>query len=447
MAKKKATDQEKVEKTVEETPVTPEETLQVTTSEAPEKQSDDVAQESAEVETETTEEAPAAEVAESEKEDKPAKKSKAKEEKPADKGPAPKTMADLMAQYGSSVKTAQKGETVSGKITDKTRKSILVDIGGKTEGIVADKEFEAARDYIDQLEVGDAVEAYVISSENDRGQILLSLKKAAIDTKWDEFTKAMEEDQVIKVKGLEVNKGGLIVVIDGIRGFIPSSQFSKEYIGNIAKLKNKTIDAKVIEVDKEKNRLIFSEKHVSEAGEIAQRAQALSSVKVGEVYTGVISGVMHFGLFVTVQVPMGEEATGHVEGLVHISEISWEKVGDPHDYHKVGDEVKVKVLGIDEEAGKLNLSLKQLMEDPWTNIEERYPIGTTLNGSVSRIAPFGVFVKIEPGVDGLIHTSKLTPDQVFEPNDEVNVMVESVDPGQRRMSLSIVLTEVPMGYK
>lgn len=424
MAKKKATDQVKEETT----PV-----VEVATEVVPETPV-------AEVTPEVTEEvAPAAEAV---KEETP------KEEKKVEpKGPAPKTMADLMAQYGQSVKTPQKGETVSGKITDKSRKAILVDIGGKTEGIVADKEFDAARDYIDQLAVGDTVEAYVISSENERGQILLSLKKAAIDTKWDEFTKAMAEDQVIKVKGLEVNKGGLIVVVDGIRGFIPSSQFSKEYIGNIAKLKNKVIDAKVIEVDKEKNRLIFSEKHVSEAGEIAQRAQALSSVKVGETYTGVISGVMHFGLFVTVQVPMGEDVTGHVEGLVHISEISWEKVGDPHDYHKVGDEVKVKVLGIDEEAGKLNLSLKQLMEDPWTSIEGRYPIGTTLNGTVSRVAPFGVFVKIEPGVDGLIHTSKLSPDQIFEPNDEVNVVVESVDPAQRRMSLSIVLTEVPMGYK
>ncbi len=434
MAKKKATDQVKEETTVTNE-VAPEVAKEVT-PEAP-----------------VVEAAPAPEV----KTPKVEEKTEAQEElkaEPApekkvekDTSPAPKTMAELMERYGQSVKTSQKGETVSGKITDKTRKSILVDIGGKTEGIVVEKEFDAARDYIDQLNIGDTVEAYVISSENDRGQILLSLKKAAIDTKWDEFTKAMDEDQVIKVKGLEVNKGGLIVVIDGIRGFIPSSQFSKEYIGNIAKLKNKVIDAKVIEVDKEKNRLIFSEKHVSEAGEIAQRAQALSSVKVGEVYAGVISGVMHFGLFVTVQVPMDKDVVGHVEGLVHISEISWEKVGDPHDYHKVGEEVKVKVLGIDEEAGKLNLSLKQLMEDPWTSIEARYPIGTTLNGTVSRVAPFGVFVKIEPGVDGLIHTSKLSPDQIFEPNDEVNVVVESVDPAQRRMSLSIVLTEVPMGYK
>ena len=371
--------------------------------------------------------------------------------KTAKVGPAPKTMEELLQQTGALAKAPKKGETLVGTVTDKTRKSLMVDINGKTEGVVIDKEFEAAKEYIDQLEVGDKVEAYIISSENDRGQILLSLKKAAANTKWDEFAKAMADNTIVEVRGLEVNKGGLIVTIDGIRGFIPSSQFGKEYVGNISKLKGRKISAKVIEVDREKNRLIFSEKHVSEANEIAQRLQALTAVKVGETYEGVISGIMHFGLFVTVSVPLvnekGEQSTGNVEGLVHISEISWEKVGDPHDYHKIGEKVKVKVLGIDENVGKLNLSLKQLAQDPWANIESRYPVGTTVSGKVSRIATFGVFVKIEPGVDGLIHTSKLSPDQVFEAGDNVTVVVESIDAAQRRMSLSVVLTEVPMGYK
>lgn len=363
--------------------------------------------------------------------------------------PAPKTMAELLGNPQFVIRTPKKGETVSGKITDKTRKMLMIDIGGKTEGLVVDKEFDAARDYIEQLNVGDQVEAYVLSSENERGQILLSLKKAAMDTKWDEFTKAMQEDTVVEVKGLEVNKGGLIVVVDGIRGFIPTSQFGKEYVGNLQKLKNRKLSVKVIEVDKEKNRLIFSEKHVSEAAEMAQRAQALASVKVGDVYDGVVSGVMHFGLFVTVSVPLAEQPdqVGHVEGLVHISEMSWEKVNDPHDLYKVGQQIQVKVLGVDAEAGKLNLSLKQLGADPWVDIESRYPIGTTITGTVSRVVQFGVFVKVEPGVDGLIHTSKLSPDQQFQAGDAVTVVVESVDPAQRRMSLSAVLTEVPMGYK
>jgi len=362
---------------------------------------------------------------------------------------APKTMAELLDNPDFVIRTPRKGETVSGKITEKTRKMLMIDIGGKTEGLVVDKEFDAARDYIDQLSAGDQVEAYVLSSENDRGQILLSLKKAAMDTKWDEFTKAMDEGQVIDVKGLEVNKGGLIVVVDGIRGFIPTSQFGKEFVGNLQKLKNRKLSVKVIEVDKEKNRLIFSEKHVSEAAEMAQRAQALTSVKVGEIYEGVVSGVMPFGLFVTVSVPLAAETetAGHIEGLVHISEMSWEKVNDPHELYKVGQKIQVKVLGVEEAAGKLNLSLKQLGTDPWVDIETRYPVGTTVTGTVSRVVQFGVFVKVEPGVDGLIHTSKLSPDQQFQPTDQVTVVVESVEPTQRRMSLSAVLTEVPMGYK
>jgi len=361
----------------------------------------------------------------------------------------PKTMAELLGNPDFISRTPRKGETVSGKITEKTRKMLMIDIGGKTEGLVVDKEFDAARDYIEQLSAGDQVEAYVLSSENDRGQILLSLKKAAMDTKWDEFTKAMDDGQVIDVKGLEVNKGGLIVVIDGIRGFIPTSQFGKEFVGNLQKLKNRKLSVKVIEVDKEKNRLIFSEKHVSEAAEMAQRAQALTSVKVGEIYEGVVSGVMPFGLFVTVSVPLTAESetAGHIEGLVHISEMSWEKVNDPHELYKVGQQIKVKVLGVEEAAGKLNLSLKQLGTDPWVDIEARYPVGTTVTGTVSRVVQFGVFVKVEPGVDGLIHTSKLSPDQQFNPGEAVTVVVESVEPTQRRMSLSAVLTEVPMGYK
>ncbi len=150
----------------------------------------------------------------------------------------------------------------------------------------------------------------------------------------------------------------------------------------------------------------------------------------------------------TVEIPVeDQEAIGHVEGLVHISEISWEKVAHPKDYHQVGDRIKVKVLGIDEKTGKLNLSIKQLSDDPWQGIDDRYQPGTTLTGVVSRVESFGVFVNVEEGVDGLIHSSKLEPGSELKKGDEITVNVESVDPDQRRMSLSLVLTEVPVGYK
>lgn len=368
----------------------------------------------------------------------------------------PKTMEELLAQTKTTIVVPQKGQVITGKVKLKNKKSLIVDIGAKTEGVVGDKEYELAADYIDELKEGDEVEAVVLSAVTDKGQILLSLKQAALDAKWEVFEEALKNDTSLEAKGIEVNKGGLIVIVEGMRGFVPSSQFGKDHIGNIKALKGATIKVKPIEVDAEKNRLIFSERHVSEAEELELRDQALESVHEGAVYEGVVSGAMPFGLFVTVEVtvPEGSEDkagkdghVGHVEGLIHISEISWEKVQDPRDYHKVGDRIKVKVLGIDDENGKLNLSLKQLSTDPWVGIAEKYPVGTTFGGTVSRVESFGVFVNVEAGVDGLIHASKLTNENQFTKGEKVTVTVESVEPDQRRMSLSPVSTEVPVGYK
>ncbi|HEX7017592.1 MAG TPA: S1 RNA-binding domain-containing protein [Patescibacteria group bacterium] len=360
----------------------------------------------------------------------------------------PQTMEELLAQVSTPIVVPQKGQTVTGTITHKGKKTLVVDIGAKTEGVVSDKEYALAGDFIDDLKEGDTIEAVVISAENDRGQVMLSVKQAAQDAKWDFFKKAMEDETIFEAQGIEVNKGGLIVVVEGMRGFVPSSQFGKQFMGKIKTLKGQTVKIRPIEVDQEKNRLIFSERHVSEAKELAQRDEALHSVEPNATYEGMVSGAMPFGLFVTVEVPVkgAEGAIGHVEGLIHISEISWEKVNDPRDYHKVGDRIKVKVLGIDEESGKLNLSLKQLSNDPWFGIDEKYPVGTTFTGKVTRTEPFGVFVNVEAGVDGLIHASKLTG-QTYDKGEEVTVTVESVEPTQRRMSLSVVSTELPVGYK
>ncbi len=359
----------------------------------------------------------------------------------------PKTMDELLALSGQELKVPQKGDVVEGTITDITKKMVIVDIGGKTEGVVADKEFEVATDFIEELAVGDKVSVYVISSENDRGQTLLSLKKAAVDKKWDIFIKALETGEPVAVKGVEVNKGGMIVVASGIRGFVPSSQFGKQYLGKLNQLLNKKFDVKVIEVDREKNRLIFSERHVSEQSIIAQRDAALQKITVGDALTGVVSGIMPFGLFITIEVEIDADHKGQVEGLVHISEMSWMKVEDPNAMFKVGDQVKVKVLGIDQAVGKLNLSIKQLSQDPWQIIAEKYPVGETVVGKISRVEAFGVFVNFEEGVDGLIHISKLTSVDEFKVGDKVTVTIENVEADKRRMSLSPVLTTVPVGYK
>ncbi len=358
------------------------------------------------------------------------------------------TMDDLLAKPENTVVVAKKGETVIGTVTGIDSKSVRVDIGSKTEGIVSEREYDLARDYIGELKIGDKVEVTIFSTENSQGQVLLSLKHAALDARWDYFAETMEKSEILDAKGVEINKGGLIVVVNGVRGFVPSSQLGKELVGKFQTLKGKSFKVKAIEVDREKNRLIFSERHVSEEKELAQKEQAISSLEPGKIYEGVVSGVMHFGLFVTVEVPIEEkESVGHVEGLVHISEISWEKVNHPKDFHQVGDRIQVKVLGQDERTGKLNLSIKQLKDDPWIGIDTKYPVGTTLSGKVSRVESFGVFVNIDQGIDGLIHNSKLESSHNFKKGDDVTVYVESVSPDQKRMSLSPVMTERPVEYR
>lgn len=380
-------------------------------------------------------------------EKKPAAKKTTKTTKPAASTKAPKTMEELLGLADYELVVPKKGEKVTGTITAKSRKMLTIDIGAKTEGIVADKEFDAAREYIAELEVGQEIEAVVIAAESSSGQILLSLKKAASDARWDFFEEAYENETVLDARGVDVNRGGLIVVVNGTRGFVPSSQFGKDLVGNYHQLRGHDLRVRVIEVDRDKNRLIFSERHVSEADEIAHKEQALEVVEIGATYEGVVSGVMHFGLFITVEVPVEGGTHGHVEGLVHISEISWEKVSHPKDYHQVGDRVKVKVLGVDEKTGKLNLSIKQLTDDPWQAIGDKYQQGMTISGTVSRVESFGVFVNVEAGIDGLIHSSKLEPGTELKRGDAITVHVESVDPDQRRMSLSLVLTELPVAYR
>ncbi len=384
------------------------------------------------------------------------------------------SMDDLMKQYADKIFIPKKGEVVHGVLVEKGKKMFKFDIGAKTEGVLIDKEYDFAKEILKDYEIGQKVDIdmVVMSFDSNNGRYLLSLKSTSSNAKWNFFEKALKEKTVLKARAIEFNRGGVIVSVNGVRGFVPSSQFGRAYVGKLNTLKGKTFDVVAIEVSKEKNRLIFSERYVSEASQLARRDDALKIVKEGDVYEGIVSGVMPFGLFVTVEVPVPvksdkkasesddksqdkeqskEKQTkteiGYVEGLIHISEISWKKVNDPKDYHKVGDRIKVKVLGVDRQNGKLNLSIKQLQEDPWLDISDKYPPGTTFTGVISRIEPFGVFVSVKSGVDGLIHSSKLKGDEDLKVGDKVAVNVESVDIENRRMSLSLIKTDETPLYK
>ncbi len=358
----------------------------------------------------------------------------------------PMTMADLLASTGHKINTYKRGDVVIGRIKDISGQTIFVDVGGKTEGILGDREFDMARDYLESLKIGDEVSAIVISQENDSGQIILSLKRAADDSRWKNFEEAHENMTTITVRGREVNKSGLLVDAEGLIGFIPSSQFSHEMSESPQALVGKPIKVMVIEVDREQNRLVLSEKAVTEAAEIAARKKLLKLVKIGTNYPGTVTGIVPFGAFIQVKVDKGAKAV-ELEGLVHISEISWEKVDDVRTVLKENQDVVVQVIGIDEATGKLALSVKKLSGDPWNNIVADYPVDSTHTGKIVKVAPFGVFVNLKVGIEGLIHASKMPSETGFKEGQEVEVFIESIDTDKRRLSLGVVLSAKPVGYK
>lgn len=361
------------------------------------------------------------------------------------------SLMDKLMASGKTFVLPKRGEQLEGIVTYVSKRMVLVDIGAKTEGVVADAEAKEAADLIEEMKVGDKIAVFVKHSENDQGQVMLSLRKAVEDGRWSVYKKWMDDDKEVEVTGLEVNKGGMVVKVGEIRGFVPASQFGEKYLGNMELLIGKNFKAKVIEVDRAQNRLIFSEKLISDAEGLALKGEALEDVEVGSSLRGTVSGIMPFGVFVTVNVPVKDKSkakeNAKVEGLVHISEISWEKVEDPNVIFKVGQEVDVRVIGIDKEVGKLNLSIKQLSGDPWKDIETKFAVGTKHKGKIVRMAPYGIFVNFDRGIDGLIHVSKQPQGKDFKVGDEVDVYVEMLDAKTRRMSLGVVLTEVPVEYR
>lgn len=350
------------------------------------------------------------------------------------------TMEELLSQVGYDFKGFKKGDQVSGTVSAISGKQVLLDFGGKTEGIVGEKEWEQIKDFVSTLKVGDPIDAIVISTENDRGQMVVSIRKAGSKYRWQHADELLKSGNSINVRGLEVNKGGLVVDFEGLKGFIPGSQFSGDQQADLAKMVNKIIAAKVIEVDQAQNRLILSEKAISGGKDLEKKlADVKSKVKIADKYTGKVSAIMPYGIFVNLD--------NGADGLVHISEVSWQKVDSLQDRFKVGDELEVLVLGISETDGKLNLSLKQLQPDPWIKLSEKYSTDQQVKGEVTRLSPYGVFVRLDDGIEGLIHISKVPADTSYEVGQSVNCTIESIDVAAHRISLVPVLTVKPVGYK
>ncbi|MBQ3306149.1 S1 RNA-binding domain-containing protein [Candidatus Saccharibacteria bacterium] len=346
------------------------------------------------------------------------------------------TMDELLEKSGESVKRLVTGDTVDGTVMSVKKHEILVDLGANGVGMIPRREAAYARN----LEVGQEVTASVIDAEMPDGTVLLSMRKAVKDKGWDEIMEKVEAGGTVEITPFDANRGGLLVEYEGIRGFLPVSQLSAEHyprVGSADKdeilqrlnsLVGQNIKARILDASKKDNKLIFSEK---EAVKDALAARFKDMV-VGDTIKGLVTGVVDFGVFVNVD---------GIEGLVHISEISWERVNNPADYVKVGDTIEAKIIAIDKE--RLSLSMKQLKEDPWLSEVEGLKKGSKVEGTVTRITPFGAFVQISPAVEALVHVSELgegsdvDPEKVFTLNERKDFKVLDIDRDARKISLTV----------
>lgn len=364
------------------------------------------------------------------------------------------TMAELLAKRGHSVASFTKGQRVESTVVSISDTAVLLDIGGKSEGIVKEKGYQDAKELITTLKVGDTVLATILVPESRDGTIVMALRDAMHDKVWERLEEAIKSGEEVAVMGKGVNPSGFAIDVEGLSGFIPMSQLGKEIAGNPQKLVGKYFKAKVMEVDKRERKVVLSEKEISEAGDIANAKKAMKDVKEGDVYDGVVTTVANFGCFVKFS-PKGGSGSArevkkkgnpvYLEGLVHVSELAFSRVANPHDFVKSGDSVKVKVLAARD--GKLALSMKQAGKDPWTTVTERFKVEDKIKGKIVRISDFGMFVEMEPGVEGLVHITKMPPTEKFEIGKEVTCIVEEIDSKNRKIALGLVLTSVPVGYK
>jgi small subunit ribosomal protein S1 len=345
------------------------------------------------------------------------------------------TMDDLLSDQ--PIKALNLEDVVEGTIIAKDRRELWLDLGAYGTGVVSGKEIEhTAKD----LQVGDVVSASVIDTENEEGQIVLSLKKVAKEKGWDELEARFKNKEVFGIVPFDANKGGMLIEIDGVRGFLPVSQLSSEnyprvtgadkdeILHRLNTLVGRTLMVRILDLNRKEGKLIVSEKEAQREftqGKIAE-------FKVGDTIKGIVTGVVDFGVFVNVN---------GIEGLVHISEIAWDRVDNPSKYVKVGQEVEAVIIAIDQD--KLSLSMKQLSEDPWQKEISTYKVGDEVDGKITRITPFGAFVQINPVIEALVHISELSDNHVTDPNTLVKVgetkkfRVIGIDADQHKISLSL----------
>ena len=345
------------------------------------------------------------------------------------------SVEDFLAAIDATIKNFDDGDIVEGTIVKVDRDEVLLDIGYKTEGVIPSRELSIKHD-VDPSEivsVGDVVEALVLQKEDKEGRLILSKKRAQYERAWGTIEKIKEEDGVVTGKVIEVVKGGLILDI-GLRGFLPASLVEMRRVRDLQPYVGKEIEAKIIELDKNRNNVVLSRRAWLEQTQSEVRSNFLNQLQRGQIRNGVVSSIVNFGAFVDL---------GGVDGLVHVSELSWKHIDHPSEVVAVGDEVTVEVLDVDMDRERVSLSLKATQEDPWQHFARTHQMGQVVPGKVTKLVPFGAFVRVEEGIEGLVHISELAerhveiPEQVVTVNDDIFVKVIDIDLERRRISLSL----------
>ncbi|MDD4607185.1 MAG: S1 RNA-binding domain-containing protein [Patescibacteria group bacterium] len=351
------------------------------------------------------------------------------------------SMEELLKQNKNSFQLYKKGDVVEGKIIDISPNAVYVDLDGRATGIIRGRELIDEGNVYKNLEPGVIIKATIVDLENENGEVELSIRETSHQKTWQELEKLRQEDNTVEVKILDANKGGLIISLNHIQGFLPTSQLSAENYprvdgGNkdkiLEKLKSmvgQKIKTKIIGLDEVENKLIVSEKATTKQ----KLQEKMANYKIGDIVEGKISGIVDFGVFVKFE--------DNLEGLVHLSELAWQRIGHPKDLFKVGDKVKAEIISIDD--AKISLSIKNLIEDPWKKVAEKYKIGNKVKGKVLKLEPFGLFVELDPDIHGLCHISETNNQSTHEMKndiqlgDELDFEIVSLEPQEHRLGLSL----------
>ncbi|HVA20670.1 MAG TPA: 30S ribosomal protein S1 [Candidatus Micrarchaeia archaeon] len=344
------------------------------------------------------------------------------------------SMEEYLRIGADTIRTLTYGDIVDGTVVRVDPDEVLVDIGAKSEGVISNRELAGRAEEPVVLRPGDQIKVYVLQSENDDGNVVLSLRRARAEGIWAKAAEKESSGEGVEAEVREQNKGGLIVNIMGLRGFLPSSQVARAHSGNLLELVGQRIMVKILEVNRKRNRLIVSQRAAQDEDRARQREELFERLHVGDVVSGRVSGLTSYGGFVNL---------GGADGLIHISELAWDRVSNVSDMLAVGDEVTVKVIKLDPELSRISLSLRQMSEDPWDTIEARFPTGAIIEGTVTKTKKYGAFLQIADGVEGLLHISELSwehverTEDVLRVGDVVKVLVLQADRTRRRISLSL----------